>query len=169
MTVTAKPYHEVMQQLADDYFAETGDWRATAADVAAWAIQNGLWEPPQQVAVKLCARDLSRAMREEYIKDGYGRPVRAKHAARLTVGPTQKTFWADIRNAPREHMSLAFQQRRKQIVGDCRQLKRDVDFYNQHHADQKPIQMLFNFEEDLEEHEAVELAHAIPREPGKPR
>jgi len=169
MAVVAKPYHEVMQQLADDYFAETSDWRATSAEIAAWAIQKGLWEPPRQLAVKICARDLSRALREEYIKDGHGRPVRAKHAARLVAGPTQKTFWADIRNAPREHMRLAFQQRRKQVVGDCRLLKRDVDFYNQHQPTQKPIQMLFNFEEDLEEIEAVELADSEPHRPGRPR
>jgi len=95
--------------------------------------------------------------------------IRVKHAARLTVGPSQKTFWADIRNAPREHMSLAFQQRRKQIVGDCRQLKRDVDFYNQHQPEQAPIQMLFDFAEDLEELEAAELADKEQHNPKKPR
>ena len=44
---------------------------------------------------------------------------------------------------------------RKQIVGDCRQLKLDQDYYNAAHADRPDIQLCFNFEEDLEELEAI--------------
>ena len=40
-------------------------------------------------------------MREEYITGPDGKPVRAKHAARVSEGDTQTTFWADIRTAPR--------------------------------------------------------------------
>ena len=29
-------------------------------------------------------------------------------------------LWADVRTAPKRHMEIAFQQRRQQIVGDCR-------------------------------------------------
>lgn len=155
MIASAKPYHEFMQQIADDFFAETGNWRARSSEIAAWAIQKGLWEPPRELSIKVCARDLSRAMREEYLKDELGRSVRAKHAARITDGPKQGTFWADIRTAPHEHIELALQQRRKQIVGDCRQLKLDATYYSTIHADRPPIQICFNFEEDLEELEAL--------------
>ncbi|MCW2313608.1 hypothetical protein [Rhodoferax antarcticus] len=48
-------------------------------------------------------------------------------------------------------MSLAFQQRRHQIVGDCRQLKMDVDSYNDNRLPVQPIQMIFDFTFDLEE------------------
>ena len=37
------------------------------------------------------------------------------------------------------------QQRRHQIVGDCRQLKMDVDSYNQNRTPDQPIQMIFDF------------------------
>jgi hypothetical protein len=156
---TQKTYQEYMQEIADDFFAESGNWRATSTEIAVWAIQHQLWEPPSQITVKMCARDISRALREEYVSDSQGRSVRTKHAARITEGPSQHVFWADIRSAPREHMELAFQQRRRQIVGDCRQLKLDVDFYNSTHAEQPRLQMLFNFEEDLEEIEAAESDH----------
>ena len=54
---------------------------------------------------------------------------------------------------PRKHMEIAFQQRRQQIVGDCGQLKRDVDYFNETHPNTAPIQMVFDFTEDVEEGE----------------
>ena len=38
-----------------------------------------------------------------------------------------------------------------QIVGDCRQLKMDVDSYNDNRLPVQPIQMIFDFTYDLEE------------------
>jgi hypothetical protein len=55
-------------------------------------------------------------------------------------------------------MERAFAQRRKQIVGDCAQLKTDVDHYNEAHSDEQPIQMVFDFRDDLAEIEAIEAA-----------
>jgi hypothetical protein len=48
-------------------------------------------------------------------------------------------------------MELAFRQRRIQIVGDCRQLKRDVDSYNDANPKLPEIPMLFDFTDDLDE------------------
>jgi len=66
----------------------------------------------------------------------------------------QMPLWADIRSASREHMQVAFQQRRQQIVGDCRQLKADVDSHNENHNSGQAIQMVLDFTEDIEELEA---------------
>ena len=90
-------------------------------------------------------------MREEYIKDPQERTVRAKHAARIEQG----VLWADIRTAPREHMEIALKQRRRAILGDCRQLKLDVDSYNENRSPVAPIQMSFDFTNDLLEMEAL--------------
>ena len=163
----AKTYAVSMQEIADEFFAETGNWQATSKEIAVWAIRKKLWKPPQQMAVKICSRDVSRALREEYVKDSHGRSVRAKHVARKGTGEEQQVFWADIRNAPREHMELAFQQRRRQIVGDCHQLKVDVDFYNESNSDKKPILLIFDFSEDLEEIEAVEMLESNGFRPPK--
>ncbi len=168
MIGTSKTYSEFMQQIADDFFAATGNWRATSSDIAAWAIKQGLWQPPESLALKVCARDIAHALREEYITDDKGRSVRAKHAARMIEGSEQGTFWADIRTAPHEHIELAFQQRRKQIVGDCRQLKLDQDYYNAKHPERPHIQLCFNFEEDLEEIEALATIES-PAFRNKPR
>ena len=50
-------------------------------------------------------------------------------------------------------MEVAFQQRRNQIVGDCRQLKRDVDSYNDNNVYGGFIQLELNFTEDVAEME----------------
>ena len=60
-------------------------------------------------------------------------------------------LWDDIRTASREHMQIAFQQRRQQIVGDCHQLKLDIDSYNENKNEGRPIKMVFDFTDDLSE------------------
>ncbi len=146
-------YGDQLRAIANQYF-EGADGPATARKIAAWAIQNNLWRPQPADLIGQCADQLARAMREEYITDPQGRTVRAKHAARITEGSEQLTLWADIQTASREHMSIAFQQRRNQILGECIQLKRDVDSFNDNRAP-VPIQMSFNFTYDLEELEAA--------------
>ena len=48
-------------------------------------------------------------------------------------------------------MERAFAQRRQQIVGDCLQLRIDVDVYNDNHPDERPIQLVLDFTRDVEE------------------
>lgn len=90
-------------------------------------------------------------MGEEYFRDPQGRSVRAKHAVRID----QTTLWVDLRTDSRTHMEIAFQQRRQGIVGDCRQLKVDVDSHNQNINPGAPIQLVLNFTNDVLELEAV--------------
>lgn len=144
-------YAQQMQTIVSKYQKAGNEWPATARQIAAWAVRNKLWEPHIERVVSQCSEDLARAMREEYIKDAQGRTIRAKHAARLKKDGEQQVLWADIRTAPREHMEIAFQQRRGQIVGDCWQLKRDVDSYNQNQNCGEPIQIVFDFNDDLAE------------------
>ena len=95
---------------------------------------------------------MAQALHEEYISDPQGRRVRAKHAARYEVDGKQQTFWMDIRDknpATRRHMQIAFQNRRQQIVGECVQLKLDIDSYNQNWNSGALIQGCFDFTDDL--------------------
>ena len=52
-----------------------------------------------------------------------------------------------------EYMEDAFLQRRNLIVGECLQLKKDVDSYNDNNASGTTIQMVFDFSEDIAERE----------------
>ncbi len=148
-------YGEQLRRIADRFFAQEGKDQATAREIAAWAVNNGLWQPQPSDYIDQCADQIARAMREDYYVDPQGRTVRTKHAARLTQGGQQLDLWADIRTASRQYMQTAFQQRRHQILGDCRQLKTDVDSFNDNTAVESPIQMSFDFSLDLEELEAA--------------
>jgi len=142
-------YHEQLHHIVNEYISAGERWPATARDIAGWGIRKGLWEPQRSELIDIFADQLARAMREEYIIDPQGRHVRAKHAARIKQDGIQLVLWADIRTASRKHMEIAFQQRRQQIVGDCRQLKLDVDSYNDNKNSERPIQMIFDFSNDL--------------------
>jgi len=91
--------------------------------------------------------------------DPQGRRVRRMHPRRVDeeespIGEMkQKTLWDDMTTALPEHMQVSFQQRRHMILGDCHQLKTDVDSYNENYNDSEPIQMSFEFTEDLIEME----------------
>jgi hypothetical protein len=148
-------YSEQLQQIVKKYESAGNSLPATAHDIAQWAIEQKLWAPKRSTLVDRCAEELARAMREEYVTDPQGRRVRVKHVATLEKNGKQAAFWADMRKAPRKHMVVAFQQRRQQIVGDCRQLKSDMDSYNQNYNVGEPIQMVFDFTLDLEEIEAL--------------
>lgn len=157
MYMRGATYNEQLQHLAEEYRSAGEPWPATLRQVAAWAIENKLWKPQRSTLVARLAEDLSRALREEYITDPQGRSVRAKHAARMkSTDGEQLVFWDDIRTASREHMQMALQQRRQQIVGDCRQLKTDADSYNENANTSTPIQLIFDFTDDLAELEAME-------------
>jgi hypothetical protein len=61
------------------------------------------------------------------------------------------TFWAIMGFAPREHMERAFTQRRNQVIGDCLQLKVDVDVYSEINSDQPPLPLILDFTDDVKE------------------
>lgn len=150
-------YAQQMQDLVRRFRDSHDGVTFQAKDVAAWAICERLWEANPSAVLNRCAEEISRAMREEYIVDAKGRHVRVKHAVSFMHDGKQLTLWADMRTAPRKHMDLAFRQRRQQILGDCRQLKNDMDSYNKTLNPGDPIQLVFDFSLDLEE---IELARA---------
>ena len=144
-----------LQDIVDDYIQAGRIWPTTTRDVAAWAILNDRWKPQPSALVTQCADQISRAMREEYRTDPQGRRVRAKHPAPVYQNGKQMVLWDDISTASPGHMRAAFQTRRRQIVGDCHQLKTDLDSYNDNHNNGQPIQMVFDFAQDLQELDAA--------------
>lgn len=150
-------YTEQLQRIVADYRSSGQPWPATAHEMAEWAIAGAKRHPQHGAMIRKCAEEIAAAMREEYLTDPQGRRVRTKHVARYGEGKSQIPLWEDIRTASREHMEIAFQQRRQQILGDCRQLKTDVDSYNENYSATDPIQTVFDFTEDLAELELVRL------------
>ena len=123
---------------------------------ASWAIAKGLWGAQRKSLISQCAKEFAQALRDEYLTDPQGRRVRKMHALRdireLPSGKhVQTMLWVDIYDATPGQMQAAFQLRRMQVVGDCRQLKTDVDSYNDNNRHHDHIQMTFDFTDDLAE------------------
>lgn len=137
------------------YVADGHPYPVNPRAMALWAIERRLWEPQRALLVTQLASELAEAMREQHIIDPQGRSVRAKHPVRSERNGKQIFMWADIRTAPRMHMAIAFVQRRRGIVGDCRALKTDVDSFNENRSPTEPIQVSFDFTADLLEMEAI--------------
>jgi|GraSoiStandDraft_57_1057295.scaffolds.fasta_scaffold351297_1 hypothetical protein len=79
------------------------------------------------------------------------RQCRYPRTSRLSYTPNAFALWATLGFAPRDYMQRAFIQRRNQIIGDCCQLKIDVDVYNDLNPTKQPIQLVLNFEDDVSE------------------
>jgi hypothetical protein len=124
-------------------------------EVYKWAVPNGKWTAPIDLAEKKFIQELGQALREEYFTAEDGSRVRKYHAIMRTKDGKQQSLWANMWDAPLEHLEEAFQQRRKQSLGDCRQLKTDIEYCNKKRFVDEPIQMSFNFDEDLAEEEAL--------------
>jgi hypothetical protein len=126
-------------------------------EVYTWAVNRGLWSPPLDLAERKFMEEVSDALREEYITDENGDRVRYYHA--VTRG-RQGALWANLDTGSKDHLYEGFLQRRKGSLGDCRQLKLDIEYCNRHRFGDAPIQMSFNFDADLAEEEAYKALKA---------
>lgn len=132
-----------------------GQLPASARNAVAWGVAKGLLAPPEVDPLDKLAEDMATALREEYRKDKLGRRYRVNHAVRVSKHGVQYTFWGVMDHSDKPFMENAFGQRRKQIVGDCLQLKTDADVYNSKHPDQDPFQVVLDFTADVEEEQGL--------------
>jgi len=144
-------YNEQLQRIWHLFEEKHGHVPSLPREAVQWGVSLGMIRIPDVDPLAKLAEDMSSALRDEYATDADGRRYRVNHAVRVSKGGVQYTFWAIMKDAPREHMQKAFIQRREQIVGDCVQLATDVEAYNAMKSDQQPIQMVFDFRDDVEE------------------
>lgn len=161
---TKKTYSEAMLDIVHRYLRDGGTEPIDLDDLARYAINKDLSTKHGSTLVQMCKRDLSRALREQFHTDPQGRQIRTFHATKQrTPNGEQLVFWADLRTAPAEHVEQAFQQRRSQIVGDCRQLKLDVDSYNENNVHNGRYRLMLDFTEDVAELEQPREYKPKPR------
>jgi hypothetical protein len=145
-------YNKKLVAAVERYKLETGQTEVSSREVAKWMIAKGDWKQHPREPERLCARDISRALGEEYITDPQGRRVRSQHVAFIKRGAVSLPLWSDMTTGTREHFGLAVQQRRQRVVGDCRQLKADVDSYNDNfNPGREPIPLCLDFTDDVTE------------------
>ena len=121
-------------------------------DIASWALRNGFYEPKKRDLIEEAAREIGDALRQELFTTSDGKHVRRWHAVRLDMEDGEQQYlWLDIDKAPSDLMKKSFQNRREQILGDCKQLNTDKNYYNK--KNDVEIQICFDFEEDIAESE----------------
>lgn len=152
-------YHRDLRRIVKEFLAERGDDQSfTRDELARWALTTGRVKRERGYAERLVIQKLglefAEAMREDYTSDPQGRTVREMLAARIGG----KTRWNSRNSASRGFLETSFIQRREQVVGDCRHLKNEVDSFNENRGADNPIQMTFDFTNDLAELEAGEAA-----------
>lgn len=149
-------YIKQMQDLADEFYKTTGRATASTKEMARWAISTGKWQRHEDAALRQCAQDFADALREHYETDpATGRRYRTKHVAPVNRGGKSVMLWADMKRAAREFMESAFRLRRNQVVGDCYQLKQDVDIYNEKYNKGEQILLPLDITPDVEELEEM--------------
>lgn len=149
--------HEKLQQAWHRYDGDQEHQPTSARQAVEWAVAEGLLELPQIDPYDVLAGDMADALRAEIQTDEKGRRYRVNHAVRVTKGGVQYTFWGALGFAPHSHMERAFAQRREQIVGDCLQLKTDVDVYNDMNRGKQPqIQLVLDFTDDVAERQSLD-------------
>jgi hypothetical protein len=134
------------------YMQETGETEVDMHKVARWLIlTKGYKAPTPPSAFDMLAKQLSKQAREQTRTDSEsGDPYRAYHAFTHRQGDAQLTLWVDIDKAPRKPMLRSLLQRREQMVGDGVQLSLDKDHWNRIHPQEEPIQVDFDFNDDIE-------------------
>lgn len=141
-----------LQAIWHRYEAEREHKPSSAREAVEWAVGEGLLDLPRIDPYDVLAGQMASALRDEIQTDHQGRRYRVNHAMRVTRGGAQYTFWAVMGYAPHEHMERAFGQRREQIIGDCVQLRTDVDVYNDMNRGKRPeIQLPLDFTDDVAE------------------
>jgi hypothetical protein len=144
--------NELHQKAWHLFEEESGHAATSAREVVEWAVQRGLIPMPKIDPLDVLAGQMARALREEYATDPItGLRYRVNHAVRVSKGAVQMTLWSTLDRASRKHMEGAFYQRREQIVGDCVQLRTDVDVFNARNAGEAPIQLVLDFTDDVAE------------------
>lgn len=147
-------FKENMLQIWKQYHEEVsaGEEPADLRELATWAMSKGMWAPrPVDVAASF-AREMADVLREQTRTDEDGRQYRAFIPAKTKDKDGFPLFkWADIDLAPRNHVEKGVQGERRSIVSDCFALAMKVDHYNAKHPNEEPLQVVFNFQEDIEE------------------
>lgn len=151
-------YGSQMIGIFERYALEVDASPTDLGPVAEWAVANGLYRPIPRDVARLCREDLAESLRQHKRVDPQGRKYRAKRSVRSNIGGVQLNLWADADTAPRSFMEKSFAQGRKGVVNDMFQLKMDHDHYNDDHADELPIPLVYDLTEDMAEMEAARIA-----------
>jgi hypothetical protein len=163
----SKPYnHIVIEKIVEAFRKANGDGEFSLSEMAAWAIQNGLWAPSMKSKVSILRGELSEAMQSAR-RNYKGMKVREYHCIqqKLDDGAIQ-TVWAHIDVATPQFMEQSFSRRRTSEANRCYQLHSDIVYWNEEKNPPQPVEMLFDFRDDIADRDHGREAGEEFEEPG---
>jgi hypothetical protein len=137
--------HEQLLRIKADYRKAHNNAPATARDIADWAVREGMYKLKPNAAERQLASELADAFRIQYMDDGHGHRVRVNHS----VQKPQGSLWDEIQTISRDDMKLSVAQKRTGMAGEAKQIQRDLNYFNELHTDEPPLQTSFDFNGDL--------------------
>ncbi len=142
-----------MLYLIEQYKKQHSVEEVDTAAVAHWALTNGYWTRPPMDPETILRKELSQALRGEYITDVQGREVRKNHPVRITQEDGKSlVVWAALHTAREGHMKISMSQRRNGVLADCKQMAIDYDSYNDNNIYRVTLPPIsYNFDPDIEE------------------
>lgn len=157
---------EHYQWLIRQYKDAGQPWPASMRAISKWAIDSGTYSPKFDRYTSL-AQKLSNAARLDMTTDPQGRKVRKLHAIpesqiedenviaaidEPSASGRPRYFWKELEEVTPPEMHASLSLRRSHAKGECRQIKTDMDSFNDNRiGDCEPIDMSFNFDVDFEE------------------
>jgi hypothetical protein len=153
-------FYRQIQILIEEYSRNVAKGKpVNPREIAAWLLRTKKCAPSAEEAVTILARHVANAMRTQVVTTPEGWKVRRKHCVRYKETAAdgskfQLPLWYDMEIAPPQFMLESFQQRRGSLAGGSWQLKKDVDYYNKTYNKAAPIQVHFDFTEDIADREA---------------
>jgi hypothetical protein len=142
-----------MQNVIHYYQDQTGKTEFDMEDVVKFAVLKLGWKLPEpESPYKRLAKSFSQAAREEIKYDPKtGNPYRVNHHINIKQGDQNLSLWFSIEKANRKQMVKSLIGRREQMVADGLQLTYDQDYWNSINPNEKEIQMVMDFAQDIEE------------------
>ncbi|HZZ28837.1 MAG TPA: hypothetical protein VFE46_12615 [Pirellulales bacterium] len=155
--------------IVDDYSKSTGDLEPNLYKVAKLAIESGQMGQPKVDPVRVAARILATACRQDYVEDENGEPVRRRHAIKIEAGAEQLTLWPKMENMTPGKFRVSLTSRRNGTVQDSLQTERDRRYFNKHYNPGDPIEIEWNLTADIEEHfMPTDYPDTPPEQDGQP-
>lgn len=136
---------EQLLRIRDEFRAEHDNAPATARDMGEWAVATGRYKLPPHATERKCAEELADAMAMDMTTVSGGRRVRTMHTWRSE----QRNLWDHIATISTPDFTLSMAYQRNGALGIVKQMKTDLDYFNELHPDGPAVQVSFNFENDL--------------------
>lgn len=150
---------EYLQEIARQYQYETGNQQIHPHDLAEWAYENGRhrWQPDRSSIITRCAKDFTRALRNETYTDPQGRDVRLNRCVvESGKGQTKMSFWESMKSAAPDFIERSLQQERMGILARCRKLKTSFDSYKDNINPVTQMELVLDFTDDIIEAELAD-------------